>query len=98
MFKSASLAVLLSVYHFECQEFSCTQELGKKKFWEKLAETSINFLHPSRLPDSVIPWSKREIIKRSAVRKKLVNYQEQMDWIFSFFIFEHTTHAANDTS
>ena len=41
----------------------------------KLAESSINFLHSSRLPGSVIPWSKGEIIKRSTVGKKPVNYQ-----------------------
>ena len=39
-----------------------------------LAEWSINFLHSSRLSDSVIPWPEGEIIKSLAVRKKLVNY------------------------
>ena len=42
--------------------------------FHRLAKWSINFLHSSRLPDSVIPWSKGEIINRSVVRKKLVNY------------------------
>ena len=42
--------------------------------FHRLAEWSINFLHSSRLSDSIIPWSKGEIIKRSAVKEKLVNY------------------------
>ena len=40
--------------------------------FHRLAEWSINFLHSSRLPDSVIPWSEGKIIKRSAVKEKLV--------------------------
>ena len=42
--------------------------------FHRLAEGSINFLHSSRLSDSVISWSEREIMKQSAVKEKLVNY------------------------